>query len=190
MTRVLEELERQLRPEALLGLLAATVVLTLLGGWLYVFKPSLAQVKDLATRRTHTLAEAEAQIAASAAAVAAAERELAALRERLHGEASAVPRAEMESWVVDRMYGISQRRGVRLLGVSPAAPGSFLGFDELPFEVDVVGDYFGLFDWLVDVEEELRPLVVQQFALGHTKNDGGVQMSLRIVSYRPPPEAP
>ncbi len=56
-------------------------------------------------------------------------------------------------------------------------------FEEVPFEVEIVGGYFSLYDWLRDVEAELGPMVVKQYRISSEERDL-TRMSLTMVSYR------
>ena len=48
----------------------------------------------------------------------------------------------------------------------------------------VTGNYFSLFEWFRDVENELRPMVVKSFEMEKGKGSERIAMSLQIVAYR------
>jgi Tfp pilus assembly protein PilO len=186
---VLEQIQRQLRPEALLGVLVAGVALTLLAAHLYVLKAPLSRYRELSHAVAGSAVETSMQhLQASSLAVETAERQVAELRSELYGASSQLPLEKLESYVIARLDRICAQHGVQLVSVTPGEMGEVLMFDELPYEVAVEGDYFALFDWLGDVEEELRPMVVSHFEMRpvREKRDAGrVEMKLRLVSYRP-----
>ena len=102
-----------------------------------------------------------------------------------------LPPEQMEAYVIDRLAALSERRDLHLVGVKPGEPGSLLMFEELPYDVEVVGSYFALHDWLHAVEEELRPMVVKRFEMRPARRDGReVALDVRLVSYRVPAEQP
>jgi Tfp pilus assembly protein PilO len=182
----LEELERQLRPEAWRALLGALLLLTLLAAYLYVLKPTLAHYRELARGWSpDAVASSEDRAASTSAEIERLERELVALDERIYGGPSRLPREQIESHVIDRLDRLSASRDVRLESVKPGDAGEILGFEELPYDVNVAGDYFALFDWLEAVEDELRPMVVKRFEMAPAARSDRVGMKLRLVSYRP-----
>ena len=60
-----------------------------------------------------------------------------------------------------------------------------LMFDELLYEVEVKGEFLALASWLGEIEDELRPLVVNGFELRPATPAPWVRMRLRLASYRP-----
>ena len=57
--------------------------------------------------------------------------------------------------------------------------------EEIPFDVEVSGRYFDLYQWLLDAEQQLRPMVVKRFHLLSPARGTIIRMQLRIVAYRP-----
>ena len=90
----------------------------------------------------------------------------------------------MESYIVDRLDSISAVHDVELVGVTPGAAEEVLMFDEVPYDVEVEGDYFALFRWLREVERELRPMVVKEFNIRPLSKSEAVTMKLRLAAYR------
>lgn len=133
------------------------------------------------------LAELEAPAGTRAerrAQIAQLEQEIAALKDRLYGGAAAVPRREIESFVIDALDQLSTHHGVKLLGITPDEPSEVIAFEEIPFRIDVEGSYFALHAWLLELEERLRPMVVKKFSLSHASGGEGVALDLRVVAYR------
>ena len=180
------DLLRDARPEAVLGGMVAVLVLTLLAGYLYLLGPSITRYRELVRASSENALENALESArAGAIAITATQDEIASIRKELYGGASELAPEKLESFVIDRLDRISVQRDVSLMSVTPDDPASVLMFDEFPYEVDVAGDYFALYAWLQDVEEELRPMIVKQFALDPEGKGGRVKMKLRLVSYRP-----
>lgn len=174
-----------LRPEAVVGAAASGVALVLLAGLLYVVKPSLATWRRLGEERAQAVQEVDAAAARAAGAeLQALAVEVEELRDQLYGGASEVPAEQLEAWVIDALDRISARHRIDLTSVKPGRPSPVLTFDELPYDVELAGRYFHLFDWLQDVERELRPMVVKEFAMERGQGSDPVVMRLRLVAYR------
>ncbi len=183
---VLEKLQQQLRPEGWLALMATVLVLTVLAAYLYLLKPSLARYRELAQIWSPVaLEDAFGRAEEAGGEIVALEQEVRELQDELYGGAAGLPLEQMESFVIDRLDRISVQRGVQLVSVKPGELSRVLMFDEMPYDVDVAGEYFALYDWLQAVEEELRPMVVKRFAMQPGVQQDGVSMRLRLVSYRP-----
>ncbi len=175
----------QVRPEALLASLAAGAVMLGLTGYLYVLQPALRELRELREQGSGALLAEGVVAEVGAASIERLEREVEAVRERLYGASGQVAPDRMEAWVINGLDRLSLRHGVQLVSVAPEGPRPVLVFDELPVQVHVQAGYFDLFAWLTDVEQELRPLVVKEFALSGTGEPGRVSLQLRLVSFRP-----
>ena len=183
MDEVLGRLEPRTLRLALLGALA----IVLLGAYFYGFKGALAEFTQLG--RLHFQSEEELSSpegAASDQRIAALEGDIAAFDTRLYGNSLPQPPSRMVSHIIGQLDALAVRHQVDLVGVKPGALGEVLSFAEVPFDVEVTGRYFDLFAWLQEAEKELRPMVVKQFRMTPGARETGVQMSLRVVSYRAP----
>ena len=184
--RELEERLGQVRPQALLAAMVSLVLLTLLAGHLYVLKPSLARLRSLETGGSDAdLASAEARVAEAGLAITTTELALTSLRDELYGGPSDLPPEKTESYIIDRLDRISQRHAVELISVSPGDASPLLMFEEVLYEVEVQGRFFELVAWLLDLEQELRPLVVNEFRMTPEPKGERVGVKLRLASYRP-----
>jgi Tfp pilus assembly protein PilO len=181
-----DQLLGTLRPEAALAALGALVALTLLAGHLYVIKPSLTKLRALDIEGSRdSLENVTAAVAEGEVAIATLEVELAELRDRLYGGPSDLPPEKTESYIIDRLDRISEQHAVELVSVRPGDGKEVLMFDELLYEVEVKGRFFALVAWLREMEDELRPMVVNEFELRPESEAGSVAMKLRLASYRP-----
>ena len=173
---------QQVRPQALIAGAGALTAIVALAGFLYVLKPALQARGELQQERVAALSQVE-EANITPQALAAAAREVADLRKQLVGASWGVPLEEMESFVIGGLDRISVRHEVELKSVIPGQLGSVLSFDELPYQVQVAGDYFSLFDWLQDVEQELIPMVTKGFEMA--RRGESVTLKLRLVAYKP-----
>lgn len=186
MTRRVDQWLRQARPRTLLLAMSGTIVLTLLGGHLYVVGPSLTRLRALEGNESRETVQAlESEAAEARAEIAASQSVLVELRSQLHGGPSDQPPEKVESYIVDRLDSLSVRHAVELMSVEPGDAQQVLMFDELLYEVEVKGEFLALAAWLGEIEDELRPLVVNGFDLRPSNRTHWVRMRLRLASYRP-----
>jgi Tfp pilus assembly protein PilO len=181
---MLEKLERQARPQTLVGSAGSLVGLTLLAGALYAVKPSVVAYREAGAARLEAREEALARGAATNDAVLAdAERELVELRDRLYGEGALVEPAQREAHVIETLDRAALRFGVELTAVAPGRPTEVIVFQEQPYDLRVIGDYFALFAWLGEVQRELRPMTISRLEIAPIP-PARVELRLRLVAYR------
>lgn len=173
---------RQLSPRTLGLVFLAAVGLTLLASYLYVVKRPLAEYRRF--RQTRTLLEAELEDESEKAIeIARLSGEVEALENQLARGGASVPVNQMVAHIIDRLDRISETYQVQLVGVKPGTRKEVFMFEEVPFDVEITGEYFSLFDWLREVEQELGPMVVKQYEI-LPENDNKTRMKLTMVSYR------
>ena len=172
---------QQVRPQTLVAATGALTAIIALAGFLYVLKPALQVRGELQQERVDAMSQVE-EASVTPQALGGAAQEVADLRKRLVGASWGVPLEEMESFVIAGLDRISVRHEVELKSVTPGQVGSVLSFDELPYQVQVAGDYFSLFDWLQDVEQELIPMVTKGFEMA--RRGKSVTLQLRLVAYK------
>ncbi|MFQ5559982.1 MAG: type 4a pilus biogenesis protein PilO, partial [Nitrospinota bacterium] len=78
----------------------------------------------------------------------------------------------------------SSGHDVELTAIRPEKSRKASLFEEVPFRIEVVGDYFSLYDWMVEVEEKLGPMVVKKFAIVEDYKTKKLLLKMSIVSYR------
>jgi len=179
----MNSLLNRLSPTSLYGTMAAVLVLTCLTAYLYGFKKPLQAYKLLKMDTKLLEAKVEGNSGMSLE-VARIQDEIADLTKRLQGEAPTLSHSQMVAHVINRLDIISAKHSVQLLGVRPTAPGSSKYFEELPFTIEVSGNYFSLFDWLQDVEKDLGPMVVKKIDIDPAGGTQEQTMRLNLVSYR------
>lgn len=96
--------------------------------------------------------------------------------------------AEMIPFVVKALDEISAKHHVVLQGVKPLAAKIVLMLEERPFDITIRGDYKNLYDWVVEAEKSLSPMAIQSFQLVSRGRGAGIEMRLRVASYRMPGE--
>jgi Tfp pilus assembly protein PilO len=182
----IDQLLNGLRPQSALAAMLALGALVLVGGHLYLVGPSLAEFRELASNGPQaTLESVTGAIADGGLAITALEEEIGQLQRRLYGGPSDLPIEKTESYIIDRLDRISERHEIELVSVKPGTAKKVLMFDEFLYEVEVKGDFFALVEWLREVEEDLRPMVLNEFNLKPEPQWESVMMKLRLASYRP-----
>jgi len=176
-----------IEPRVLLMSLASVVGITGLASYRYLFKADLRSLVERRDARSRSLTEVTAESRAmEGRRIDVIKSEVKALESRLYGKSARLPPGQMVSYIIGALDAIAVRHHVRLVGVKPGTGGKVLAFEEVPFDIAVSGDFFGLYGWLQRAEEELRPMVVKQFHLVPLGEKGKARMELRVVSYRPP----
>ena len=182
---MLDRLASQVRPETVSQVAVGLVAMGILAAYLYVLKQPITEYRGLLRHQTSTSVGLRTERDKPAAvALVALRQEVEELQQRLYGGPSSVPLREMESYVIQTLDRISSRHSVELVGVRPLAIGEVLMFDELPYDVEVTGSYLRLWDWLQDMEAELRPMVVNSYELERRSNAAPVSLKLRLAAYR------
>lgn len=176
----------RIEPRMIVLVMASAIVLTALAAYLYLFKPDLKALAQLAEMQDRALSSLSAkQQALGSEDPQALRAEVDGLEDQLFGKQQRLPPAQMVSYIISELDHVSRETGVELLGVKPGAGARVLNFDEIPFDIEVRGAFAGLYRWLRAAEQELRPMVVKQFHMLPNKQSGRVDMHLRVVSYRP-----
>lgn len=113
--------------------------------------------------------------------------EVAGLERQLHGDTANLPDKQLEAFVVGRLQTISWRNGVELISVEPTSGEAVATFSESLFHVELSGNYFDLFDWFSDVNDELGFVVIKEYQMRPVENvadDPLLVVNLTIASYR------
>ncbi len=111
--------------------------------------------------------------------------EVRALRQSLHGDLAALPTKEMQGYIIGRLQGISWRNKVEFLGMQPRQGEAVEKFQEILFDVQLLGDYFDLYNWLRDASKELGFVVIKQYQMAPVNPDAkktrlGVKMTMAV----------
>lgn len=85
---------------------------------------------------------------------------------------------------------ISQNHEVKLINVRPNNIGNIANLTELPFDVEVRGDYFSLYRWLYDVEETFPLTNINRFTITPLANNRELSLYTNIASYRNKQDSP
>ena len=142
----------------------------------------------IAARDAVDVLEAAAQDDSQLEQLLAAENTtLEGLRHRLYGDMANLPVRQVEAYIIGRLQEVSWASGVELVSVEPAMGQQVQVFQELLFNVELVGNYHDLYQWLWDVRNELGYVVVKEYSLTrHDDIDDEPALSARLslASYR------
>ncbi len=109
------------------------------------------------------------------------------LRRRLYGDMADLPVRQVEAYIIGRLQEVSWDSGVELVSVEPAMGQQVQVFQELLFNVELVGEYHDLYAWLWDVRNELGYVVVKEYSLSRQDNldeEPALSARLSLASYR------
>ena len=115
------------------------------------------------------------------------ESKLTALQKQLHGDMVDLPDNQMESFVIGQLQGISWRNKIELMGVRPGKGSNIQALQEVLFDVEIAGDYFDLYAWLQELDDQLGFVVIKSFTirpLDTSLTGPRLIARLTIVSYR------
>jgi len=113
--------------------------------------------------------------------------EVEALKRRLHGDMANLPDKQLEAFVIGRLQTISWRNHVELVSVEPTSGDTVQMFSESLFKIELAGDYFDLFEWIGEINEELGFVVIKEYQMRPTQDiasNPALVVNLTIASYR------
>lgn len=114
-------------------------------------------------------------------------RQIEELRFRLYGDMADLPLKQVEAYIIGRLQEISWGTQVDLVSVQPVAGERVQIFQEMLFNVELVGRYDDLYRWLWDVRNELGYVVIKEYGLTRQNADDDDPLllaSLSLASYK------
>jgi Tfp pilus assembly protein PilO len=180
------KLFENLEPRVILMLMGAAALLTVTVLFTYGIWPEVKDYRSLDHSRT-VLEKVVESSGALDVEISRIRDDLDSLEHRLHGDTVNLPENQLEAFIIGHLQNISWRNNIQLLGVKPGKGNKVHIFDEVPFEVEVSGDYFDLFNWLQNLGEDLGFVVVKHFTirpLDQNETSPRLTAKLTIVSYR------
>lgn len=87
------------------------------------------------------------------------------LRRRLHGDMGDLPSQQVESYIIGRLQRVSWNNGVELVSVEPQNGDRVHIFQEMLFNVVLIGEYSNLYRWLWETRNELGFVVIKEYSL-------------------------
>lgn len=180
------DLQAQLNPDTLRLLLLGVFLLLVAASGIYLVKPKVLELRSV-LKQNAGLSQAIAYGSELQGRIEERYQTMTELESKLFGSAGAVAANQIERHVVGELQKISWQQGVTLKGVKPLSSKSIHIFNEIPFEVELRGDYFSLFAWLQAVNHQLGFVVVDQLEIkagNRSPSDPNLDMTLRMANYR------
>ncbi len=165
------------------GCLAVIVTATLS---LYVIKPQWERYQA-ALASHELLSEFAGEDPSGQRALDALGGEVRRLQTLLEGDSANLPSQEIEAFVIGRLQTISWRHGLDLVAVEPTKGETTDDYQELLFQVEISGDYFGLNSWLSDLSTELGFVVIREYQISIHGGDDALPIlrtRMLLASYR------
>lgn len=109
------------------------------------------------------------------------------LRFRLDGDMANLPLKQVESYVIGKLQKISWRNHVDLVSVKPSSGQRVQIFDEVLFNIELVGEYDDVYRWLWDAKNELGFMVVKEYEMRRSDDVDDtprLQTTVSLASYR------
>ena len=109
------------------------------------------------------------------------------LRYQLYGDMADLPLKQVEAYIIGRLQEISWGTRVDLVSVEPVTGDRVQIFQEMLFNVELVGHYDDLYRWLWDVRSELGYVVIKEYGLKRQDDNDDEPLllaNLSLASYR------
>lgn len=169
---------------AVLGLMAAIVVLASVESWLLVLRAPLLELRSQTSIQAD-LAAANLGRTDTAARIERLTAELPELEKTLGDGQSARSDDGTILFLMDVLGRIGTRQGVSLGSVRPGARRVVQDFEETTYDIEVRGEYRDLHQWLRDAQAGVAPLVVSGFTLRSIDEGPRIALALKLADYRP-----
>lgn len=153
---------------------------------LYLVKPQWVLYQDALAKHELLKGFAKEDTSGQRALVALG-GEVERLKTRLDGDSANLPSQEIEAFVIGKLQTISWRHGLELVAIEPSKGETTDQYQELLFQVETRGDYFGLTSWLNDIQNELGFVVIREYQISVGGGDDALPIlrtRMQLASYR------
>jgi len=109
------------------------------------------------------------------------------LRFRLYGDMANLPVRQVEAYIIGRLQRVSWNNNVELVSVAPTMGERVQIFQEMLFNVQLIGHYEDLYRWLWETRNDLGFVVVKEYGIKRRDNIDDEPMliaDLSLASYR------
>ena len=138
---------KKFEPRMIYTIMIAALFLPALASYLYLFKKPLADYDRLRTNRA--LLERSVNSGATLAdEIATAIRDEALLLEQLRGNKPLQSINEQVAHTIEQLDIISRKQNISLIKVRPEKVRTVSMFKEVPFSIEIRGEYHRLYRWL------------------------------------------
>lgn len=182
---MIKELLKDFDPRLLSITLAAIIVLLSFAMIVYGIKPQYDTLVDnkQSLELLQTRMDDQRQLQQM---IAQQQRDIETLQHELNGESGNLPINEMESYLIGRLQNLCWEADIQLISVRPGNNKRVIDFDEISFEVSVLGEYKKLYQWLNKLSENLGFVMVSQHKIStaRQRDNNNLNMDMTIVFYR------
>ncbi len=112
---------------------------------------------------------------------------IAELQYQLHGDMANLPVQQIEAYIIGQLQRVSWNNEVELVSVQPSMGERVQIFQEMLFNVELVGEYDDLYRWLWEARNDLGYVVVKEYSLSRQNDDDDAPLlvaDLSLASYR------
>ncbi len=112
---------------------------------------------------------------------------IAELQYQLHGDMANLPVQQIEAYIIGQLQRVSWNNNVELVSVEPSIGERVQIFQEMLFNVELVGEYDDLYRWLWEARNDLGYVVVKEYSLSRRDDDDDeprLVADLSLASYR------
>ncbi len=176
-------LQEQVELRTLVVLFVSLILMALAGSYLYVIKAPFKVFRQ--HQQTLSLLKNEVKTGVPRQKQIETQQQLVEeLNIKLHGTGPKLAVNKMVAYVIEELDKSAKRHQITIISVKPHKPETLFSFKELPFQIEVNGDYFSLFTWLKDIEKSLGSIVIKQFDLSIAEGNKQRKMLLTIAAYQ------
>lgn len=115
------------------------------------------------------------------------EKDVDQLNKTLHGDMANMPLQQLESYIIGQLQSVSWATDMKLLGVRPNKGMSYSMFQEILFDVQLLGRYHDFFAWLEKVSADFGFIAVKKYQINPSNEkteDPKLNIKLTMVAYR------
>ena len=161
---MLDELTKSLSPRLLFLLLFAMAALISSTGYSIWFKKPIKEYKQLQTRY-ETMNNQPTDLASVEKATETLRDEIDDLNDQLTEIGREVLKGTKALSVISDLGAYAKQHNVQMVGIKPARVIKGELYTEVPFNVDLLGDYGQLFKWVYSLEHSKSPLFIKEFSM-------------------------
>lgn len=170
-----------LDPRLLLMGMAATLALIAVQSWILFVKTPASEYRKTKLE-AGVLEKTLADSPPFSEEIGKLDLEVKTLEQRLQAVNTTLAADQLLVSVVGELDRIASRHNVVLASVKPDSEKAVVMFDEMPFAIELRGEFLPLTAWLHTVESELDTLAITQFGVRRTPDS--LTANLRIAAYR------
>lgn len=183
MMIIYKSIQQQVQSRMLVILLISLLLLTMVTGYLYVLKAPIKEFRQF--QQTMQLLKNEVKTGIPLEnQISSYQQRIELLSQQLKGNSPQLPVNQMIAFVIGQLDQIANQNNIELISVQPGHAETVFTFRELPFHIKLKGNYFNLFNWIFQLENELGPIVIKQFKFTSDTSNTSRYMSLTIASYQ------